>query len=234
MPRRKNIILVGTRSATAMAAAVGRELDLPVTEMITRTFADGEIYHAFPCDIAGCDLVIIANTLDDSAHQELIDLVGEYRHILLVGLDARPGETTGRSDTMMVAHIDSQAGFVSILSLPRDLRVRLDGYDFQKLNAAYALGGDALAIRTIRDLTGVKIDHYATGGETVTGFARFHRTAACCQNDALFFREFVDHFFFSVTETFFAFYIENPAHISSGSFLNLLIRIVKFHIELLS
>ena len=80
MPRRKNIILVGTRSATAMAAAVGRELDLPVTEMITRTFAAGEIYHAFPCDIAGCDLVIIANTLDDSAHQELIDLIAGARY----------------------------------------------------------------------------------------------------------------------------------------------------------
>ncbi|NLE74893.1 MAG: LCP family protein [Actinobacteria bacterium] len=84
-------------------------------------------------------------------------------NILLLGADKRDNdsETYGRSDTMMVAHIDSQAGFVSILSLPRDLRVRLDGYGFQKLNAAYALGGDALAIRTIRDLTGVKIDHYA-------------------------------------------------------------------------
>ena len=80
MPRRKNIILIANRSAAHMAADVARELDIPVTEMITRTFADGEVYHAFPCDIAGCDLVIIANTEDDAAHQELIDLIAGARY----------------------------------------------------------------------------------------------------------------------------------------------------------
>ncbi|ADW17084.1 ribose-phosphate pyrophosphokinase [Desulfobulbus propionicus DSM 2032] len=80
MPRRKNIILIANSSATQMAAKVARELDIPVTEMITRTFADGELYHAFPRDIAGHDLVIIANTPDDCAHQELIDLVTGARY----------------------------------------------------------------------------------------------------------------------------------------------------------
>ncbi len=80
MPRRQNIVLIANRSATRMAADVARELDIPVTEMITRTFADGEIYHAFPRDIAGCDLVIVANTEDDAAHQELIDLIAGARY----------------------------------------------------------------------------------------------------------------------------------------------------------
>lgn len=80
MPRRKNIVLIANRSATQMAANVARELDIPVTEMITRTFADGEIYHAFPRDIAGHDLVIVANTEDDAAHQELIDLIAGARY----------------------------------------------------------------------------------------------------------------------------------------------------------
>jgi ribose-phosphate pyrophosphokinase len=80
MSRRKNIVLISTRSAVDITAKVAKELDVPVTEMITRTFADGEIYHAFPCDIAGCDLVIIASTHDDAAHQELIDLVAGARY----------------------------------------------------------------------------------------------------------------------------------------------------------
>jgi len=80
MPRRKNIVLIGTDSASALTAKVARELDVAVTEMITRDFADGEIYHAFPRDIAGCDLVIIANTHDDSSHQELIDLITGARY----------------------------------------------------------------------------------------------------------------------------------------------------------
>jgi len=79
MSRRKNLILISTRSAARLAEGVARELDLPLTAMITRTFADGEIFHAFPRDIAGHDLVIIANTPDDSAHQELVDLIAGAR-----------------------------------------------------------------------------------------------------------------------------------------------------------
>ena len=63
-----------------MAADVARELDIPLTEMITRTFADGEVYHAFPRDVAGHDLIILANTTDDTAHQELIDLIAGARY----------------------------------------------------------------------------------------------------------------------------------------------------------
>lgn len=80
MPRHKNIVLIANRSAARMAADVAREMDVPVTEMITRTFADGEIYHAFPHDIAGRDLVIVANTPDDGSHQELIDLIAGARY----------------------------------------------------------------------------------------------------------------------------------------------------------
>jgi len=79
MSTRKDLILISNRSAARLAKGVGRELDLPVTAMITRTFADGEIFHAFPRDIAGHDLVIIANTPDDSAHQELVDLIAGAR-----------------------------------------------------------------------------------------------------------------------------------------------------------
>ncbi|MBM9615647.1 ribose-phosphate diphosphokinase [Desulfobulbus rhabdoformis] len=80
MPRRKNIVLLATSSTTDLAQKVSSELDVPVTEMITRTFADGEIYHAFPQDIAGCDLVILGSTADDSGHQELIDLITGARY----------------------------------------------------------------------------------------------------------------------------------------------------------
>ncbi len=80
MSRRKNLVLISNRSAARLAADVARELDIPLTEMITRTFADGEVYHAFPRDIAGHDLIILANTTDDTAHQELIDLIAGARY----------------------------------------------------------------------------------------------------------------------------------------------------------
>lgn len=80
MTQRNNLILVSNHATSEMAMEVARELGIPVTGMITRTFADGEVYHAFPRDIAGHDLIIIASTPDDTAHQELIDLIAGARY----------------------------------------------------------------------------------------------------------------------------------------------------------
>ncbi len=45
------------------------------------------------------------------------------------------------------------------LSIPRDLQVPIPGAGTQKINAAFQIGGPALAIRTIRQFTGIDIDH---------------------------------------------------------------------------
>src|SRR5205807_10444007 len=45
------------------------------------------------------------------------------------------------------------------LPSPRDTVADIPGHGLSKINAAYALGGPALAIRTIEAFTGVKINH---------------------------------------------------------------------------
>lgn len=86
--------------------------------------------------------------------------------IAVFGCDRREDdggpEQYGRSDTIMLVRVDPRANFISILSLPRDLRVEVPGRGLQKLNAAYSYGGPALAIETIQNLTGVDFDHYVT------------------------------------------------------------------------
>lgn len=88
--------------------------------------------------------------------------------ILLLGDDSRPGETMARSDTMIVAKVDPQTGQVWMLSIPRDTRVEIPGYGVDKINAATAYGGVDLAIETVEDFLGVKIDYYMT--VNFTGF----------------------------------------------------------------
>jgi LCP family protein required for cell wall assembly len=82
--------------------------------------------------------------------------------ILVLGSDRRDTSdgTYGRSDTLMLVHVDPTNDFISIMSLPRDLRVEVPGHGFHKVNAAYAFGGAALAIETVQNLTGVDMDHY--------------------------------------------------------------------------
>jgi LCP family protein required for cell wall assembly len=85
---------------------------------------------------------------------------GRSTVILAVGSDRRAGERgRGRSDTMLLIRIGRET--VSMLSLPRDLRVRIPGRGSDKLNAAYAYGGMRLLIATVRENLGVRIDHFA-------------------------------------------------------------------------
>jgi len=80
MISRNNILLIANQASQDLARKVSAELNIPFTEMITRRFADGELYHAFPCDVSGLDIVIVAATSDDTAHQELIDLIAGCRY----------------------------------------------------------------------------------------------------------------------------------------------------------
>jgi len=77
---RDNLLLISNRKTTDLAARVGDQLQVPLTEMIQRQFADGELYHAFPTDVSGRDVVLVAATPDDGAHQELIDLIAGCRY----------------------------------------------------------------------------------------------------------------------------------------------------------
>jgi ribose-phosphate pyrophosphokinase len=79
MIRPDNILLIANQATTELAQKVAAELEITLTEMVSRQFSDGERYHAFPCDISGKDIVIIAATPDDSAHQELVDLIAGCR-----------------------------------------------------------------------------------------------------------------------------------------------------------
>ncbi len=81
-------------------------------------------------------------------------------NLALFGLDTRPGETQSRSDCMMIASIDNTRGKIKLISLMRDSLVSIDGHGRDKLNAAYFLGGPALAIRTINQNFGTDITDY--------------------------------------------------------------------------
>jgi LCP family protein required for cell wall assembly len=57
----------------------------------------------------------------------------------------------------MVMHIGGGAN--ATLSIPRDTVVDIPGHGQDKINAAYAIGGPALAIRTVEQFLGIKINH---------------------------------------------------------------------------
>ncbi|MEB3287200.1 MAG: LCP family protein [Vampirovibrionales bacterium] len=88
--------------------------------------------------------------------------------ILIMGVDhAQPSHANdysfdgARTDTMMLARISTRNKSMSIVSIPRDSKVYLNGgSSVEKINAAHALGGPELAVRTVEESFGIPVDNY--------------------------------------------------------------------------
>src|SRR4051812_31320306 len=129
------------------------------------------------------------DAIPSSGNEETVK-TGEAMNLLLVGNDSRAdlsedqlaelnaGEDSGvNTDTMILVHIPADGSRASFVSFPRDSYVQIPGHGWDKLNAAYAYGymsvdaeqpnkakqaaGAQLLVRTISQLTGLMIDHYA-------------------------------------------------------------------------
>lgn len=94
--------------------------------------------------------------------------LNEPFYMVLMGVDSSEERKSDggtdedyRSDSIILARISAPDKKVSLLSLHRDIEVDMGKYGTQKLNAAHSLGGPELVIKTISDLCGVKINHYA-------------------------------------------------------------------------
>lgn len=85
---------------------------------------------------------------------------GHRTNILVLGVDARPGDDHSRSDTMMLVSIDPELNKAAIISIPRDTRVDIPGSSFDKINAANYEGGPQMAVRTVEQLMDINIDNY--------------------------------------------------------------------------
>lgn len=84
----------------------------------------------------------------------------EPLYILILGADARPGQTRSRSDTIILARVDLDNKKIMMLSIPRDSRVEIPGRGLDKINHAHAYGGPALTIKTVKEYTGLPVHHY--------------------------------------------------------------------------
>ncbi len=107
------------------------------------------------------------------AHEQHVSINGA-KTILLVGLDARPGQDPAalvRADSIMLLHVNAAHDRAYLVSLPRDTYVHIPAYPAtqfagrdDKMNAAFAFGnwhgggiagGVQLLATTIQSITGI-------------------------------------------------------------------------------
>jgi LCP family protein required for cell wall assembly len=97
---------------------------------------------------------------------------------LIAGSDSRGGLTAaqenqlalgrditgGRSDTIMLLHLPANGTRPTLVSIPRDSYVPIPGNGYNKINAAYAIGGPKLLIATVQNVTGLQVNHFMSIG----------------------------------------------------------------------
>ena len=82
-------------------------------------------------------------------------------NVLLVGVDGLDfDEKYQRSDSMIIATLDSNKEKVKLTSLYRDTLVYIPGYGEEKMNLAFSLGGPELVMETIKYNFDVNIEKY--------------------------------------------------------------------------
>ena len=124
------------------------------------------------CVAVGAAAALYMNSISDSMkmdsqQQSELDTVlsestaQEPYYVLLLGSDARENDTASRSDTIILVRIDANVGKATLVSIPRDTKVEIEGHGTQKINAAYAFGGPAGAVEAVEKMSGVEISHYA-------------------------------------------------------------------------
>jgi polyisoprenyl-teichoic acid--peptidoglycan teichoic acid transferase len=92
---------------------------------------------------------------------------GKPQTILVLGSDRRfqdvKDKNPTRSDTLLLVRLDPSKRATAVMSIPRDLKVNIRQRNgvvvTDKINAAYALGGPRLSVRTVRDLLDIPIHH---------------------------------------------------------------------------
>jgi polyisoprenyl-teichoic acid--peptidoglycan teichoic acid transferase len=178
---------VGGKKVTSGFKAVRSHLGFPLwLRFLTASF----VIVAAIAGATSASLILylsdIANALKN--HSEIQGLDPFLQHtsgsdpqtILILGSDKRNNQISGEfglSDTTMLLRLDPDRGAIALLSLPRDLKVDIPGVGTDKLNAAYSLGGPKLTLRTVKQLTGLQINHLVN--VDFTGFARAVNAIGC-------------------------------------------------------
>jgi LCP family protein required for cell wall assembly len=136
-------LLIAAASATAVAVASFNEVN-----RVVLAFRNSHT-------ISGLDRVLAQA---DSGKPQTILLLGSDRRSKS-SRDARTIGNPSHSDTIMLVRLDPSKQATALMSIPRDLKVDIPGHGVGKINSAYTYGGPKLTVETIKNLTGLRVNH---------------------------------------------------------------------------
>ena len=135
---------------------------------------DDNVDWVIKADTDEHDSEIVGYTKDDMGNfvpfpavvkpAEIHDRDENILNVLIIGAENLKNQEFGRSDSMMIASVNINEGTFKIISLMRDMFVRIPGIEdevtYGKLNASYAIGGPELLTDTVALNFGIQCDSY--------------------------------------------------------------------------
>jgi LCP family protein required for cell wall assembly len=96
-----------------------------------------------------------------------LDLIADWPadrpfSVLFLGLDRRPGEGGGRTDAIILAHIEPRTRAATLVSVPRDVCVANCRTDPFRINSVLQADGPDALRREVANLLGVQVDYWVT------------------------------------------------------------------------
>lgn len=98
----------------------------------------------------------------ESSIPEILNTNNKIITFAAFGLDRRTADETPRSDAIMLVTIDTSRKKVKLISVMRDLYVKIDGIGQDKLNHAYFYGGPSLSLKTLNETFELDIEDYVS------------------------------------------------------------------------
>jgi len=172
----------GTRIFVLVMVAIGLVLGFLVSNLVSNVIA-----RSNPFNVPGIDVVDKPSNAPVGSTPgielptatlpppELVEMPpnwdGKTRiNVLIMGLDIRDQETDApRTDSMILFTMDPLNDTAGMISIPRDLWVKIPNADYAKINTAYRVGelkqlpggGPENARKAVENLLGVPIQYYA-------------------------------------------------------------------------
>ena len=102
---------------------------------------------------------VIEGDVEWGAEEGLIESGDDVLNVLLIGQDRRSAEQgRSRSDVIILCTVNKPAKTLTITSFMRDMYVQIPGYEDNRINVPYVLGGMDLLDRTLSTNFGVEVD----------------------------------------------------------------------------
>jgi LCP family protein required for cell wall assembly len=141
------------------------------TAVLLEVKGAADIFSAESTPIPGINDQGVLDDVDPGGPQTILVLGSDRRYIDI------QQKNPVRSDTMLLVRLDPSKGATAVMSIPRDLKVEIPGHGTDKINSAYAIGGPKLAVRTVRRILDIPINHVVN--VNFSGFRRAVNRLGC-------------------------------------------------------